>query len=73
MYDYIMTNNVKSGIIVVSDYAAQQVPEMMKSVEIKWVFTLRESADCVINNINLVTGLENIIYFVKAIDSILSN
>ena len=71
MHDYILANDIKIGIIAVPDYAAQQVLELMKSAGIKGVLnfapiTLRESADCIINNINLVTELENIIYFVKA-------
>jgi redox-sensing transcriptional repressor len=74
MHDYILTNNIKLGIIAVPDYAAQQVLEMMKSAGIKGVLNfapicLRESADCVINNVNLVTELENIIYFIKAGDN----
>jgi redox-sensing transcriptional repressor len=74
MRDYILTNHINIGIIAVPDYAAQQVLELMKSAGIKGVLnfapiTLRESADFVINNINLVTELENIIYFVKAADS----
>ncbi len=74
IHDYILTNDIKIGIIAVPDYAAQQVLEMMKSAGIKGVLnfapiTLRESSDFVINNINLVTELENIIYFVKAADS----
>jgi len=74
MHEYILTNDIKIGIIAVPDYAAQQVLEMMKSAGIKGVLnfapiTLRESSDFVINNINLVTELENIIYFVKAADS----
>lgn len=74
MHDYILAKNIKIGIIAVPDYAAQQVLELMKSAGIKGVLnfapiTLRESADCVINNINLVTELENIIYFVRAGES----
>jgi redox-sensing transcriptional repressor len=74
MHDYILANNIKLGIIAVPDYAAQQVLELMKSAGIKGVLnfapiTLRESSDFVINNINLVTELENIIYFIKAGDS----
>jgi redox-sensing transcriptional repressor len=74
MHDYILANNIKLGVIAVPDYAAQQVLELMKSAGIKGVLnfapiTLRESSDFVINNINLVTELENIIYFVKAGDS----
>ena len=71
MHDYIVAKGIKLAIITVPDYAAQQVLELMKSAGIKGVLNfapinLRESADCVINNINLVTELENIIYFVKA-------
>jgi redox-sensing transcriptional repressor len=71
MHDYILTNKINIGIIAVPDYAAQQVLELMKSAGIKGVLnfapiTLRQSADCFINNINLVTELENIIYFVKS-------
>jgi redox-sensing transcriptional repressor len=74
MHDYILTNKINLAIIAIPDYAAQQVLELMKSAGIKGVLnfapiTLRESPDFVINNINLVTELENIIYFVKAGDS----
>jgi len=74
MHDYIMANKIKLGIIAVPDYAAQQVLELMKSAGIKGVLnfapiTLRESSDFVINNINLITELENIIYFVEGGDN----
>jgi redox-sensing transcriptional repressor len=74
MHDFILTNKINLAIIAVPDYAAQQVLELMKSAGIKGVLnfapiTLRESPDFIINNINLVTELENIIYFVKAGDS----
>jgi len=74
MHDYIVTNKIKIAIIAVPDYAAQQVLELMKSAGIKGVLnfapiTLRESSDFIINNINLLTELENIIYFVKAGES----
>jgi len=73
MRDYILEKNIKIGIIAVPDYAAQQVLELMKSAGIKGVLNfapicLRESTDCVVNNINLVTELENIVYFVNARD-----
>jgi redox-sensing transcriptional repressor len=71
MHDYIVTNGIKLAIITVPDYAAQQVLELLRSAGIKGILNfapinLRESPDCVINNINLVTELENIIYFVNA-------
>lgn len=71
MHDYIVTNGIKLAIITVPDYAAQQVLELLRSAGVKGILNfapinLRESPDCVINNINLVTELENIIYFVNA-------
>ncbi len=74
MHDYIVSHNIKHGIIAVPDYAAQQVLELMKTAGIRGVLNfapicLRESADCTVNNINLVTELENIIYFVKIRES----
>jgi len=71
MHDYIVANGIKLAIITVPDYAAQQVLELLRSANVKGILNfapinLRESPDCVINNINLVTELENIIYFVNA-------
>jgi redox-sensing transcriptional repressor len=69
MRDYIAGKNIKHGIIAVPDYTAQQVFELMKSAGIMGILNfapicLRESDDCTVDNINLVTELENIIYFV---------
>lgn len=74
MNEYIVKNGINLGIIAVPDYAAQQVLELMKSAGIKGILNfapicLRETSDCVINNINLVTELENIIYFVESAES----
>lgn len=54
------------------DYAAQQVFELMKSNGIDGVLNfapicLQESEECVVNNINLETELESIIYYVNTI------
>jgi redox-sensing transcriptional repressor len=70
MNDYVVSRNIKYGIIAVPDYAAQQALELMKNAGIRGVLNfasicLRESADCMVNNINLVIELENIIYFVQ--------
>lgn len=74
IHDYIVSHNIKHGIIAVPDYAAQQVLELMKSAGIKGVLNfapicLRESTNCTVNNINLLTELENIIYFAKIRES----
>lgn len=68
--DYVRENEIRLGIIAVPDFAAQQVVELMLPVGIKGVLNfapicLRGPEDCVINNINLETELENIIYFVS--------
>ncbi len=54
--------------------AAPQVSEILLSAGIRGILNfapirLKEREGCVIENINLVTELENIIYFVKALDS----
>ncbi len=71
LYDYIKENKIKLGIICVPDYAAQQVLELMINAGIQGVLNfapicLRVPENCVINNINLETELENVIYFVNA-------
>ena len=70
MSKYVKNNNIQIGIITVPDYAAQQVFELMKSAGIKGVLNfapicLQESEECIVNNINLETELESIIYYVN--------
>ncbi len=70
MGTYVENNNIQIGIIAVPDYAAQQVFELMKSTGIKGVLNfapicLQESEECIVNNINLETELESIIYYVN--------
>lgn len=67
--DYIREHDIEFAIIAVPDFAAQQVLELMLPVGIKGVLNfapicLKGPEGCVVNNINLVTELENIIYFV---------
>ena len=69
IHDFVKEKKVRFGIIAVPDYAAPQVLELMKKAGIKGVLSfapicLKETPDCVISNINLVTELENIVYFV---------
>jgi len=70
MGNYIEKNSIQIGIITVPDYAAQQVFELLKSAGIKGVLNfapicLQESDECIVNNINLETELESIIYYVN--------
>jgi redox-sensing transcriptional repressor len=67
----IKARGIKLGILAVPDYAAQQVLELTLAAGIRGVLNfapicLKAPAGCVINNINLETELENLIYFVNA-------
>jgi len=73
LVDFVKTRGIKLGVIAVPDYAAQQVLELMLSAGIKGVLNfapicLKAPGGCTINNINLETELENLIYFVNASD-----
>ena len=70
---YIRGNKIELGIVAVPDFAAQQVMELMVSAGIKGILNfapicLKGPDGCVINNVNLVTEIENIIYFVNAVE-----
>jgi len=67
----VQERNVALGVIAVPDYAAQQVLELMLSAGIRGVLNfapicLKAPEGCVVNNINLESELENLIYFVNA-------
>jgi redox-sensing transcriptional repressor len=67
----IKTRDIKLAILAVPDYAAQQVLELALSAGIRGVLNfapicLKAPTGCIVNNINLETELENLIYFVNA-------
>jgi len=71
--EFVQQNNVQLAIISVPVLAAPQVSEILLSAGIKGILNfapirLKEREGCVIENINLVTELENIIYFVNAME-----
>ena len=71
MREFIKTNKIELAIISVPDFAAQQVLEILLAAGIKGILNfapicLKSPANCVIQNINLETELENIIYFVRS-------
>jgi len=71
LVDFVRTRGIKLGVVAVPDYAAQQVVELMLPAGVKGVLNfapicLKAPAGCVVNNINLETELENLIYFVNA-------
>jgi redox-sensing transcriptional repressor len=68
---FVKERRIKFGVIAVPDYAAQQVLELILSAGVKGVLNfapicLKAPSGCVVNNINLETELENVIYFVNA-------
>lgn len=68
--DFVRQHQIKFGIISTPDVAAQQVLVRMISAGIKGILNfapiyLRGPQDCVINNINLESEIENIVYFVN--------
>lgn len=69
---YVMINKTKIGIISVPDIAAQHILDVMIKAGICGVLNfapiqLKTSESCIINNVNLELELENLIYFVNAL------
>jgi redox-sensing transcriptional repressor len=76
--EFVTDRGIKLGIISVPDFAAQQLLELMVSSGIKGILNfapirLKSTDGIVINNINLETELENVIYFVNANDTAKGN
>jgi redox-sensing transcriptional repressor len=71
LVEYVRQRSIHMGIIAVPEYAAQQVLELMLSAGVKGVLNfapicLKAPNGCIVNNINLESELENLIYFVNA-------
>ncbi len=71
--DFVSQHGIKIGIIAVPDVAAQMTLEQMTAAGIKGVLNfspiqLKSPDGCVINNVNLELELENLIYFVNAME-----
>ncbi|MBN2190045.1 MAG: redox-sensing transcriptional repressor Rex [Candidatus Aureabacteria bacterium] len=71
--DFVKKSDVKIGVLAVPDIAAQQVADMMISSGIKGILNfapinLRAPADIIVNYVNLELEIENLIYFVNAMD-----
>jgi redox-sensing transcriptional repressor len=74
LVDFVKSRRIVLGVIAVPDYAAQQVLELMLSAGVKGVLNfapicLKAPDGCIVNNINLESELENLIYFVNASDN----
>lgn len=71
--EFVQSNNIKIGIIAVPDNAASQVLNLMLEAGIKGILNfapirLKGPEDCVINNVNIELELENLIYYVNALE-----
>jgi redox-sensing transcriptional repressor len=71
LVDVVSQRGLVLGVLAVPDYAAQQVLELMLSAGIRGVLNfapicLKAPEGCIVNNINLESELENLIYFVNA-------
>lgn len=69
---FVKDNEIKIGIISVPDIAAQHTFDIMLKAGIKGVLNfapiqLKTSDNCIVNNVNLELELENLIYFVNAL------
>lgn len=72
--DLVSSRKIKLGVVAVPDYAAQQVLELMCAAGIRGVLNfapicLKAPDGCVVNNINIETEIENLIYFINAADN----
>ncbi|MFP4417126.1 MAG: redox-sensing transcriptional repressor Rex [Chitinivibrionales bacterium] len=70
---FVKEHKIKIGIIAVPDVAAQATLEQMTAAGIKGVLNfspiqLKAPDGCVVNNVNLELELENLIYFVNAME-----
>ncbi|HEX2865790.1 MAG TPA: redox-sensing transcriptional repressor Rex [Ignavibacteriales bacterium] len=74
MKDYVKTNNIKIGIISVTEMFAQHVLDAMVEAGVKGVLNfapikLKGPDDVFISNVDLLGELEKVIYFVKSAES----
>ena len=69
---FVVDNRIKVGIMAVPDIAAPGVLDIMLDAGIKGILNfapirLKVPEDCVINNVNIESELENVIYYVNAL------
>jgi redox-sensing transcriptional repressor len=71
--DFVKTNNIYIGVIAVPEIAAQNALDKLIEAGIKGILNfapiaLKAPEQCVLNNVNLELELENVIYFVNAMN-----
>ncbi|MDD2689590.1 MAG: redox-sensing transcriptional repressor Rex [Candidatus Omnitrophica bacterium] len=75
--DFVKNDAIKIGIIATPDIAAQQVADLMFEAGIKGILNfapirIKSPQDSIVNYVNLELELENVIYFVNALNKPLS-
>jgi len=70
---FTQKNNIRIGILAVPDVVAQQLFDIMMSAGIKGVLNFAPirlvcKEGCVVNNVNIELELENVIYYVNALE-----
>lgn len=70
---FVQANKIKIGILAVPDVVAQQLFDIMMAAGIKGVLNFAPirlvcKDGCVVNNVNIELELENVIYYVNAIE-----
>lgn len=73
MEQFVRENRIKIAILCVPDIAAQQVLDTLAKSGVKGVLNfapiqLKAPDACIVNNVNLEVELENVIYFVNALE-----
>jgi len=71
--NFVQANKIKIGILAVPDVVAQQLFDIMMSAGIKGVLNFAPirlvcKEGCVVNNVNIELELENVIYYVNALE-----
>jgi len=75
--DFVKKNNIKIGIITVPAISARDVCDRMFSAGIKGILNfapiqLKCREGFVVRNVNIMLELENVIYFVNALDEVIN-
>lgn len=73
--NFVKTNNIRIGILAVPDVVAQQLFDIMMSAGVKGVLNFAPirlvcncKEGCIVNNVNIELELENVIYYINALE-----
>ncbi len=73
MKDFVVSHNIKVGVLAVPEVGAQRAADIMFAAGIKGILNfapirLKASNEYTINNVNLEIELENLVYFVNIVE-----